>query len=213
MGEGGVAEKMPVFAVYGNEIFRLHELQQEFLFFLACVTRNMNRARGIIVVDECAAPEHMVQHPENGLFISGDDARRKNYAVVFIHGHKAVIVYGNSRERRHRLGLASTRQNDDALRIEAANVLLAHNHSVWDTQQLERVRDFHIVDHTAADKCDFAVHARSNVNHLLNSMYGRSKTGKNHAPRRRAAQFFDAWNNGALRRRETGTLHIRRVAE
>src|SRR6266850_5599970 len=213
MRERGVAEKMPVFAVNGDEILRLHELQQEFLFFLACVTRNVNCARGIIVVDQRAAPEHVVQHPENSLFISGDDACRKNYAVVFVHGNVAMIVHGNARERRHGLGLAPARQNDDALRIEAPNVLLAHHHSVGDPQQLERVRDFHVINHATADERNFAVHARSNVNDLLNSVNGGSEARQDHAARRRAAQLLDTRNNRPLGWRETGALDVCRIAE
>src|SRR6266850_7770842 len=95
MCESGVAEKMPKLAVNGNEIFRLHQLQQEFLFFLARVPGNVDDSRGIIVINQRAAPEHVIQHAENGFFISGDDARGENDAVVFVHGDEAVIVYGN----------------------------------------------------------------------------------------------------------------------
>src|SRR5882672_10966439 len=213
MRESGVAEKMPKLAVNGNEIFRLHELQQEFLFFLARVTGNVDDSRGIIVINQRAAPEHVVQHAENGFFVSWNDARGENDAVVFVHGDEAVIVHGDARERRHRFGLRSTGENDDALRIESANILLAHHHSVGDAQQFERVGNLDVIDHAAADKRNFAVYARSNVNDLLNSMNGGSEARENYAPRRRAAQLFDAWNDRAFRRREARTLHVRGIAE
>src|SRR6267142_1514732 len=213
MREGGVAEKMPKLAVDGNEIFRLHQLQQEFLFFLARVTGNVDNSRGIIVINQRAPPEHMVQHAENGFFISWNDARGENDAVVFVHGDEAMIVHRDARQRRHRLGLRSAGENDDALRIEPANVLLAHHHSVGNAQQFQRVRNLDVIDHAAADEGNFAIYARSNVNDLLNSVNGGSEARENYAPRRRAAQLFDARNDRAFRRREARTLHVRGIAE
>src|SRR5258708_3064249 len=45
MRQRGVPEQMPVLPVHRNEIFRLHQLQQKFLFFLAGVPRNVYRPR------------------------------------------------------------------------------------------------------------------------------------------------------------------------
>src|SRR3989454_10405061 len=98
MRESGMAEEMSKLTMNGNEIFRLHEVQQKFLFFLARVTGNVDDSCRIIVINQRTAPEHVVQHAENGFFISGNDARGENDAVVFVHGDEAVIVYGNARE-------------------------------------------------------------------------------------------------------------------
>src|SRR6266403_6361021 len=65
IGEGGVTEEMTVFTVNRNEIFRLHKLQDEFLFFLAGVAGDVNGAGGIVVVDQGAAAEHVIEHAEN----------------------------------------------------------------------------------------------------------------------------------------------------
>src|SRR6266404_5556969 len=211
--ESGVAEKMPKLAVHGNKIFRPHELQQEFLLFLAGVPGNVDDSGRIIVINQRAAPEHVVQHTENGFFISGDDSRGENDAVVFIHGDEAMIVHGDARQRRHRFCLRSAGENNDALWVKPANVLLAHHYSVGDAQQFERVRYLDVIDHAAADKGNFAVHPRSDVNDLLNSVNGGSETRKNYAPRRGAAQLFNARNDRAFRRREAGTLHVRGIAE
>src|SRR5262249_41591656 len=58
MRERCVTEEMAIFAVNGNEVFRFHKLEQELLLFLAGVAGNVDRARGIVVVDESAATEH-----------------------------------------------------------------------------------------------------------------------------------------------------------
>src|SRR6266850_4544895 len=213
MRESGVAEKMSELAVHGNEIFRPHELQQKFLFFLARVPGDVDDSRGIVVINQRAAPEHVIQHAKNGFFISWNDARGENDAVVFVHGDEAMIVHGNARQRRHRFGLRSAGENDYALRIEPANVLLAHHHSVRDAQQFERVRNLDVIDHAAADEGNFAIYARSNVNDLLDSVNGGSEARENYAPRRRAAQLFNARNDRTFRRREARTLHVRGIAE
>src|SRR5229473_2082835 len=109
--------------------------------------------------------------------------------------------------------LAAAGENDDALGIESANVLRPDDHAVGDTQQLERVGNLDVVDHAAPDEGDFAVYARGNVDDLLNAVNGRSEAGQNHAPRRGAAKFFDARNDGALRGCKTGALHVRGIAE
>src|SRR6267154_1812577 len=74
IGEGGVAEEMTVLTVNGDEIFRLHKLQDEFLFFLAGVARDVNGAGGVVVVDQGAAAEHVIEHADNGFVGSGGDA-------------------------------------------------------------------------------------------------------------------------------------------
>ena len=124
-----------------------------------------------------------------------------------------MIVHGDPRERGHRFRLASAGQNNDALRIEAANVLRSHHHPVGDAQKLERVRNLHVVDHAATDERHFAVHARGNVDNLLNAMNGRCEARQNHPPRRRAAELFNSWNDGPLRRRKAGAFHVRGVTE
>src|SRR5262249_53577294 len=100
-----MAEKMAVFAVDRDEVFGLHELKEEFLFFLARVPGNVNHSTGIVIVDERAAAKHVVQHSEDGFFVSRDDARRKDDRVIFFYGNKAVVVDSNPRKRRHRLSL------------------------------------------------------------------------------------------------------------
>src|SRR5713101_3500385 len=141
MGQGGVAEELPVLAVNRNEITRPHELQEQFLLFLAAMPGNVNRSGAVVVVDQRAPPEHVVQHAENGLFVSRNDASRQNDRVVFLDGDETVIVHGDAGERGHRLGLAAAGEDDQALLVERADILRAHDHAVGDAQAIERVRN------------------------------------------------------------------------
>ena len=213
MSERGVAEKMAVFAVNGNEIFRLDELQNQFLFFLAGVAGNMDRAGGIVVVDEGTTAEHVVQHAENGFFVAGNDARGKNDAVVFVDGNEAMIIDGDARKGRHRFGLAAAGKNDDALGIEIADVLRANDHAVGDAQIIHGVRDFDVVDHAAADEGNFAADASGDVDHLLDAVNGRGEAGKDDPARRGAAKLFDAGDDGAFGGSEAGALDVCGIAE
>ena len=208
-----VAEKVPVFAVNRNEIFRLDQLQNQFLLFLAGVARNVNQAARIVVIHQRAPAEHVIEHAKDGFFVARNDARGKNDRVIFIDGNVAVIVHGNARERGHRLGLAAAGENHQAPGIEAANVLRPHDHAVGNLQQAERVRNFDVVNHVASDKGHLAVDANGNVKHLLNAVNRRRKTRQNHAARRRTGQFFDARHHRAFRRREARTLHVGGIAE
>src|ERR1700676_1486310 len=213
VSERGVAEEMAIFAVDGNEIARLDELQDEFLFFLARGAGNVNGAAGIVVIDESAAAEHVVEHAEDGFFVAGDDAGGEDDAVVFVDGNEAVIVYGDAGERGHGLGLRAAGHDDDALGVVAANVLGANDHAVRNAQVLEGMRDFDVVDHAAADESDFAADTAGDIDNLLDAMNGRSKARKDDAAGGAAAEIFDAGNDGAFRGSEAGALDVGRIAE
>src|SRR5690348_1098480 len=75
-GKGRVLEKLAIFAMHRNEEFWTHKLQQDFLLFLAGVSRNVNRRRAsAFVVDEHVAAEKMVDHAENRFFVTRNNPR------------------------------------------------------------------------------------------------------------------------------------------
>src|SRR5277367_3040566 len=177
------------------------------------MTGNVNRAGGIVVIDERAAAEHVVQHAEDGFFVAGNDARGKNDAVVFVDGDEAVIIDGDARKGRHRFGLAAAGENDDALGIESTNILRADHHAIRNAQIIHGMRDLDVIDHAAADEGDFAAYASSDVDDLLDAVDRRCKTGKDDAARCGAAELFDPRDDGAFGWREARALNVGRVAE
>src|SRR6266566_8248414 len=213
MRQGCVTKQMPVFAMNGDEVARANELENKLLFFLAGVAGNVNDAAAIFVIDQGAAAEHVVQHAEDGFFVAGNDARGKNDRVVLLDRDPAVIVHGDARERRHRLGLAAAGNHDQALRVERADVLRAHDHPVGNAQAFEIMRDFDVVHHAAADKGHLSADALRDFDDLLDAVEGRCEAGEHDLGRRRAAELFNARDNCALRRREAGPLDVRAVAE
>src|SRR2546425_6004531 len=213
MRQGCVTKQMPVFAMNWDEVARSNELENKLLFFLAGVAGNVNDPAAIFVIDQGAAAEHVVEHAEDGFFVAGNDARGKNDRVVLLDRDPAVIVHRDARERRHRLGLAAAREHDQTLRIERADVLRAHDHPVGNAQTFEIMRDFDVVHHAAADKGHLSADALRDFDDLLDAVDGRCKAGEHDLARRRAAEFFNARDNGALSWREAGPLDVRAVAE
>src|SRR5690242_14322959 len=112
----------------------------------------------------------MIEHAKNGSFIAGNDARGKNYRVVFVHGNVAVVVHSDARKRGHRLGLAAAGKNHEPFGVKSANVLRPHDHAVRNAQKVQRVGNLDVVDHAASHKGHFAVDAHGDVDHLLNAV-------------------------------------------
>src|SRR5262249_17769634 len=138
--------------------------------FLTAVTGNVNDAAGVVVIDESAAAEHVVEHAEDGFFVSGNDAGGEDDGVIFVDGDEAMVVNGNARKGRHGLGLRAAGEDEKAAGVEAANVLGTDDHAIGNLQDAERMRDFDVIDHAAADERNFAPHASGDVDDLLDAV-------------------------------------------
>src|SRR5260221_5417752 len=150
----------------------------------------------------------MIEHAEDGFFVSRDNARRENYRVVLVDRDEAVIIHGDAREGRHWLRLRAGSENDDFARFETANVLRANDHAVRNVETFEVVGDFDVVHHAASDESNFAADAARDVNDLLNSCDGGCEAGKDDAARGGAAEFFEAPDDGAFGWRVARTLDV-----
>ena len=155
----------------------------------------------------------MIDHAENRFFVSGNDARRQNDGVVFVDAHQPVIIDGDARKRGHRLGLRPAREHHEALWIEAANVLRAHDAAVGNAQLVEAVRDLDVVHHAAPDEPDLAPHAARDIDHLLNAVHRAREARDDNFFGRRAEKLFEAHHHRALGGREAGALDVGAVAE
>ncbi len=171
------------------------------------------RASAIVVVNQCATAKHVVNHSEDRLFVSGNDARGKNHRVIFIHGEKAVVIDRDARKRTHRLGLAAADQHNQFTRIKCPQILRTNEQAIRDAQASHGMRDFRVVHHAASNKSDLAADRPGNIHDLLDAVNGRRKTGHKDLARSRAAQFFDALPDRALAGRVAGPLDVGAVAE
>src|SRR5258708_19301985 len=135
MRQGRMAEELSVFSVDRNEVARAHEIQEHFLLFLTAMAGNMDRASIVVVIHERAFAEHVVQHPENGFFIAGNDARGENHGVAFVESEQAVVIDGDARERGHGLGLAAANEDNKFLRRERIGFLRPNHKTVTNSTQ------------------------------------------------------------------------------
>src|SRR6266478_8263992 len=124
-----------------------------------------------------------------------------------------MIIDRDARERGHGLGLTAAGEDDQALGVEAADILRANDHAVGDAEVFEGVGDFDVVDHAAADESDFAADAGSDVDDLLNTVDGGREARQNDAARGGAAKFFDARDDVAFGAGEAGALDVGGVGE
>ena len=89
----------PVFAVHGHEVARPGEGQHPSEIVLAGVTGDVQA--GIARrVDARPAPAHVVDHVADLTLVAGNDARRQDHRVVRAHMDGAVVVHGDTGERR-----------------------------------------------------------------------------------------------------------------
>ena len=111
--------QLPVLAVDRNEIFRLHQIDDQLQLFLAGVSADVDRRRRSVVVDHVRlAPEQVIDHPVDGLLVAGNDARRQHHGVALFDLGVLVIVHRGARERRHRFALRPADQHADLFRRE-----------------------------------------------------------------------------------------------
>ena len=174
---------------------------------------NVNRSAVIVVVDQRALAEHVVQHTENGFFVPGNDSRRENHGVPFVEREQPVRIHGEARKRRHRLSLAAAHQDHQFFRRIRRDILRPHHQSVRNAQAVHAMRDLDVVHHAAPDESHLASRGCGNVHDLLDARDRGRKARHDHLARRRSRQFFDAGPHHPLRRRIAGALDVRAVAE
>src|SRR4029077_17511465 len=213
-GEGGVAEKLAVFAVNGDEIFGADEGEEELHLFLAGVAGDVNgRGAAALIIDEDAAAEEMVNHAEDGLLVAGDDAGGEDDGVVLVDFKHAVVADGDARHGGHGLGLAAAGEDDEFLGIEGTHILRADDAAVGDAQAVEAVGDLDVVHHAAADEADFAADAAGDVDDLLDAVDGAGEAGDDDFLRGGAEKLFEGGPDGALGESGAGALDVGTVAE
>src|SRR5208283_4861165 len=74
-GHFGVQFELAVFAVDGNKVTRLDQVDDELEFFLAGVSADVDRRRSSVFVDDVGfAAEEVIDHAVDRFLVAGDDA-------------------------------------------------------------------------------------------------------------------------------------------
>ena len=118
-GHFSVQLELPVFAVNGDEVARLDQIDDELEFFLAGVSADVDRRRSAVFIDDVSlAAEQVIDHAVDGFLVAGDDAAGEDDSIPLFNFGVLVIVDGGAGERRHRLALGAADQHADLFRRE-----------------------------------------------------------------------------------------------
>ena len=94
--------ELPILAVDGNEILGSNQIEHEPQLLGAGVPGDVDgRLAPVVVMDAGAAAIKVVNHAEDGLLVTGNDARGNDDFVVGLNREPAVVVHGHAGERRH----------------------------------------------------------------------------------------------------------------
>src|SRR5208337_3970630 len=119
----GVQLELPVLAVDGNEVLRLYQVDDELQLLLTGVSTDVHRRRRPIVVDDVRiAAEEMVNHAENRLLVSRNDARREHNRVSRLNARVLVVVHSGTRQGRHGLSLGAADEHANFLGRQIADL-------------------------------------------------------------------------------------------
>jgi len=156
-GHFGVQLELAVFAVNWDEIARLDQVDDEFEFFLAGVTGDVDRrACAVFINDVGLAAEEVVDHPVNRLFVAGDDAAGENDGVSLFDFRVLMVVDGGAAERGHRLALRPADEHADFFRRKVLHLAGIDDQPFGNLDVAEIFGDLGRIVHGAADEGDFA---------------------------------------------------------
>ena len=208
-GQLGVATKLAILAVDGDEIAWLHQIDDELEFFLAGVSADVYGRRGAIFVDDVRlTAEHVVDHAVDSLFVAGDDARRKHHSIAGLDAGVLVIVNGGAGKGAHGLALRAADEHADFFRRIIFDLAGMNEQAVGNLDVVEVLGDFGGVGHGAANHGHFAAVFGRQLQRQLDAMNGRRETGDKDAAFGAGKHFLELAAHGTLAGRIAGALHV-----
>ena len=143
--------------MYGNEVARLDQVDDQLELFLAGVARDVDRRAGAIFVNDVGfAAEEVIDHPVDSLFVAGDDAARENDRISLFNLGVLVIIDGGAAQGRHGLALRPADQDTDFFGREILHLAGIDHQSFGHLDIAQVLGDLGGVVHGAADEGDFA---------------------------------------------------------
>ena len=160
-----------------------------------------------------ARPGRVIDDSTDALFVAGNRPCRQHDRVAGAQLHVAMVVDGDSRQRRSWLSLRSGRDAQHVLRRERRHVRLADLHALLDRQVTEPERDFGVLDHSAPDEGDLAAEPFGEPDQDLNPMHARRKRRDDEQPRCGREDLVERAGDLQLRAGDAGTVDVRAVGE
>src|SRR5579885_877860 len=210
----GVQLELAVLAMDGNEVARLHQVDDELQFFLAGVPADVHRRRRAVLVDDVGlAPEQVIDHAVDGLFIAGNDARGEHDRIAFFNLGVLVIVDGRARQGRHGFALRAADQDADLLRRKVLHFARVNKQALRDLHVAQVFGDFGRGVHGAPDEGDLAAVLPGEFDGKLNAVDGGRETGDEEAALGAGEDFVELTANGAFAGRVAFALDVGRVLQ
>ncbi len=202
-----VLRELPVLAVNRHEVTRPNQRQHQLDLFFAAVAGDVD-VLDALVNHLGAAAREVVDHPADGLFVARNRARRQHDGVPGTELHAAVVVDGDSRERRGRLALRTGTEAEDVLGRIAGDVRVSNLYTGRNAQISEPLRDLRIPDHPATDERDLAVELGGQVHEQLHAIDARRKGRDDQAAVRRREDLFEGVDDVDLRSGEAAAIDV-----
>src|SRR5438876_2957824 len=209
LGEFGMQLQLPVLAVDRNEVFRFDQVNDQFQFFLAGVAAHVNWWRGSVFVDDvCLAPEQVIDHAIDRLLIAGNDAGGKHNRVAFFDLGMFVIVYGSTRQRRHRFALCAANEHTNFFRSEILHLTRMNQQTFGNLDIAQVFSDLRRTGHGPANERNFAPVLPGEFYRELNAMNRRRKTRNKQPALGAGKNFIELAAHRPLTGRVTFALNI-----
>ncbi len=208
----GMQLQLPVLAVDGNEIFRLHQIDDQLQFFLAGVPADVDRRRSPVFIDHVRlAAEQVIDHAVDRLLVAGNDARREHDRVALLDLGVLVVVHGRARQRRHGFALGSADHHAHFFRREILHLAGIDHEPIGNLEVAQIFGDLRRVVHRAADESHFAPVLLSQFHRQADAVNGRRKAGNKQPPLGMREHFVKLPPHRALTGRVALAFNVGRI--
>src|SRR5690242_6200658 len=208
-GQFGVPLQLPELTVNGNEVARLHQVDNQLQLFLAGVAADVyRRVRAILVNNVGLAPEKVVNHAVDGLLVAGNDARGKHYRVSQLDLRVLVVIHRGARQRRHGLTLRAADEHAHLLRRKIFDLPGMNQQPIGHVYVAQVGGDLRRVGHGAPHQRHFPVVFKRQLERQLDAVNGRGEAGDEQAPLCPGEHLVELAPHRALTRRVAGPLDV-----
>src|SRR5581483_633895 len=204
--------QLAIFAMNGDKVARLDQVNNQLQFFLAGVPADVDGRRRAVFVDHVRfAPKEVIDHPVNGFLISGDDARGQHYGVALLDLGVLVIVHCRPRHGGHGFTLRPADQYANLLRGKVLHLPGMNQQAVRNLDVAQVFRDLGGTGHGAPDESYFPSMLPGQFDRQLDAMYGRRKAGDKEPLFSSREHLVELPPHRALAGRVAPALHVRGI--
>src|SRR5438132_7508762 len=156
----------------------------------------------------CFAPKQMVNHAIDRLLVAGNNAGRKHNSVAVFDLGMFVIVYGSTRQRRHRFALCAANEHTNFFRSEILHLTRMNQQTFGNLDIAQVFSDLRRTGHGPANERNFAPVLPGEFYRELNAMNRRRKTRNKQPALGAGKNFIELAAHGSLTGRVAFALNV-----